>query len=98
MVRTATWADRNCGIEVLSIGRQVGAIEDCVLEAVGSQLGYRISLRGGRVWFSAGGLDEGDPQALFSVGDTPENWASVRQFLRALEHLASVRSGSAQFA
>ena len=91
MVRAAVWFDATVGLEVLGIGRAALERADCTMELVGSQLSIRISLLGGWIWLSAGSLDEGEPEAVCNFPDTPQGWAAVRKFVRALE-ISGIRS------
>jgi hypothetical protein len=91
MVRTAVWLDATVGMEVLGIGRAALERADCTLELAGSQLLVRISLLGTWIWLSAGSLDEGEPEPICNFPDTPQGWADVRRFVRALE-ISGIRS------
>lgn len=85
-MRTCAWLDRNTTVEVLSIGKPALSKYDCVAEIVGTHLIVNVGLMGGWIWISAGSMDEGgEPQLRFNLGDTPENWVSVRKFLLCLE-------------
>ena len=87
MVRTGLWCEDVLGAEVLSIGRQACAKEDCVLELCGRSFFYWIGLRGTWIWVSVCPLDEATdrPESLFNIGDGPEGWTTLRRFIMALE-------------
>jgi hypothetical protein len=85
MLRSALWLDSVCGLEVLSMGRSAIDKDDCVLELCGTQLHVRVALRGGWVWLSACGLDEGPPEAICNFPDGPQGWSDCRRLIANLE-------------
>jgi hypothetical protein len=92
LIKFGAWAENVLGMEVMSIGRSADSKDDCVMELTGAQLLVRVALRGGWIWVSAGGMDEGEPpQFLFNAGDGPAGWVSVSKFVQALER-SGIRS------
>jgi hypothetical protein len=89
LVYLASWCDNVLQMEVLSIGRSVeqnNNAEDCVLTVVGKWLAYRISLRGGWIWFAVSLSDKGDaPDELLHVADGDEGFTILRHLLLAFE-------------
>ena len=86
LIRTGAWCDSVVGTEVLFIGRSVNSLADCTMDVAGSELLICVSLRGGRIWLSACGMDKADPpELIFNIGDTPSGWVLVRKFIQALE-------------
>jgi hypothetical protein len=57
------------------------------MELVGRSFLYWCELRGGWIWVSVREMDNAsaDPDVFFNLGDGPEGWASVRNFIAALE-------------
>jgi hypothetical protein len=85
MLRSALWLDSVVGMEVLSMGRSAIDKDDCVLELYGTALHVRVALRGGWIWLSVCGLDEGEPEALCNFGDGARGWSDLRRLIANLE-------------
>jgi hypothetical protein len=86
MIQFGARAEHVLGMEVLSIGRSADSKDDCLMELSGRYLFLHVALRGGWIWVSACGMDEGDqPEFLFNVGDGPAGWTTVSKFVQALE-------------
>ena len=95
LVRSCVWLDHVAGVEVLGIGRSALTTDDCAAELAGSQLLINLVITGDRISVSACSLDEPERfEYLFNVGDGPEGWSTVRQFVHALERsgIKSLRS------
>ena len=86
MVYSSSWFERVVGLEVLYIGRPANSKIDCLVDLSGSQLFYRVAMRGNWLWLYGCGMDEPDQlEFLYNCGDGPSGWSLTRRFIQALE-------------
>ena len=87
LVKLAVFLDDQCGMEILSIGREGLDREDsCTLVASGKWLEYQVKLDSTFVFLKLANLDSGkEPELILTVSDIDEQWRDLFRILRCFE-------------
>jgi hypothetical protein len=87
LVKLAVFLDDQCGMEILSIGREgLDRQDSCTLIAFGKWLCYHVILDNSFVFLKVSLMDQGnEPELILSVGDVDERWRELFKVIRALE-------------
>ena len=87
LVKLAVFLDDQCGIEILSIGREgLDREHSCTLVAFGKWLEHQVKVDSTFVFLRLSLMDQsGEPELILTISDIDEQWREMFKILRALE-------------